>query len=232
MPADYVPDAPPVRPYNTYAPWKADGEFWQLYTTVSGARCTVVDEFRAFELWQLVHQLANRPLDAVGDILEVGVWRGGTTAILAAAARRAGLAARVFACDTFEGVVKAGSNDPIYVGGEFRDTSAELASSLFASLGLNNVAVLKGVFPDETGSQLANRRFALCHVDVDVYQSAKEVVEWLWPRLVDGGVVVFDDYGFVECAGVAKFVDSCLRSRSDALTIHNLNGHAVVVKIG
>ena len=33
---------------------------------------------------------------------------------------------------------------------------------------------------------------ALCHIDVDVYQSARDTVEWVEPRLTSGGAIVFD----------------------------------------
>ena len=72
---------------------------------------------------------------------------------------------------------------------------------------LTNVELLQGVFPDETADRIADSRFRLCHCDVDVYRSAKDVFDWVWPRLAPGGVVVFDDYGFPACPGVTKFVD-------------------------
>jgi O-methyltransferase len=64
---------------------------------------------------------------------------------------------------------------------------------------------------------------------VDVYQSAKDVLEWCWSRLSPGGVVLFDDYGFPACPGVRQLVDEQY-GRSDRLVIHNLNGHAILVK--
>jgi O-methyltransferase len=56
------------------------------------------------------------------------------------------------------------------------------------------VQLLVGVFPEETGCLVEDRKFRFCHLDVDVYQSAADVVEWIWPRLVTGGLIVFDDY--------------------------------------
>ena len=74
-----------------------------------------------------------------------------------------------------------------------------------------------------------HRRFCLCHIDVDVYDSALHVLEWVWPRMPVGGVVVFDDYGFSSCTGVTQLVNDRMAQRG-ALTLHNLNGHAVIVK--
>ncbi len=88
-----------------------------------------------------------------------------------------------------------------------------------------------GIFPDQTGALINHVRLRLVHIDVDVYQSARDVFDWAWARLVMGGVVVFDDYGFARCAGVTRLGNE-LAARPDGLFIHNLNAQAVVVKIG
>ena len=59
----------------------------------------------------------------------------------------------------------------------------------------------------ETGCLVEDRKFRFCHLDVDVYQSAAEAVEWIWSRLVTGGLIVFDDYGLKGCEGVTRFVN-------------------------
>jgi O-methyltransferase len=56
-----------------------------------------------------------------------------------------------------------------------------------------------------------NLKFRLCHIDVDVYQSAKDVTEWIWERLVSGGIIVYDDYGGDTTPGIARYVDAQLR---------------------
>jgi O-methyltransferase len=140
------------------------------------------------------------------------------------------VAAQVYLCDTFSGVVKASDLDPAYVGGEHADTSRGQVEALLARLGLTNTTLLKGIFPDDTGTALEHLRFRLCHIDVDVYQSAKDIVDWVWPRLVVGGVIVFDDFGTASTAGVTRLVEE-LRGTGDRITLHNLNGHAVTVKV-
>jgi O-methyltransferase len=92
-------------------------------------------------------------------------------------------------CDTFEGVVKAGSHDTRYKGGEYADTSKEIVEDLIQTLGIKTVRILKGIFPDETGHLIgAEAKFKLCHIDVDVYQSAiKDVMAWIWDRMFPRG---------------------------------------------
>jgi O-methyltransferase len=210
-------------PISTYAPWQADQGFRRVYQAVR--RNTMVDVWRCHELWSVLGELRDVP----GDILEVGVWRGGTGALMAARATGLGLADRVYLCDTWEGVVKTGLVDTYYRDGKHDDTSRETVEQLVRRMGLGNVELLQGVFPEETGDRIADRKFRLCHCDVDVYQSAKDVLEWVWPRLSSGGVVVFDDYGFPACPGVTKLVDE-QRMREDRMVVHNLNGHGLLVK--
>jgi O-methyltransferase len=210
-------------PISTFSPWLADREFQRLYRLVK--RNTLVDVWRLYELWTLVSELADIP----GSILEVGVWRGGSGALMAARAAETGIDDPVYLCDTWEGVVKTGPVDTYYRDGKHDDTSVITVAALVDRLGLSNVELLQGVFPDATGARISDRRFRLCHVDVDVYQSAAEVFDWVWPRLSPGGAVVFDDYGFPACPGVTQFVDQ-QRGREDRLVVHNLNGHGLVIK--
>jgi hypothetical protein len=51
-----------------------------------------------------------------GAFIEIWVWRGGTAALIATQARDLGLKDKIYACNTFSGVVKAGQEDPDYAG--------------------------------------------------------------------------------------------------------------------
>ena len=54
-------------------------------------------------------------------------------------------------------------------------------------------------FPDEPAV-----RYRFVHVDVDVYQTTRDSLEYFYPRLVPGGILVCDDYGW---PGARKAVD-------------------------
>jgi O-methyltransferase len=90
--------------------------------------------------------------------------------------------------------------------------------------------MLIGAFPDETGSEIAGNRFRLCHIDVDVYESARATLDWVWPRMPAGGVIIFDDYGFLSTSGITRLVNE-ERGKPDRIIIHNLNGHGLLIKI-
>lgn len=213
-----------VYPHATYSPWQTDTDFATAYNLIKDY--TLVDIYRCFELWQLVEQTAKLKK---GSLIEIGVWRGGSGALIAHKARLCGIKESVYLCDTFTGVVKTSEKDSVYRGGEHADTSKEIVNDIVGKLALDNVEILTGIFPEDTGKFINRKAFRYCHVDVDVYQSAKDIVDWVWHKLVVGGIIVFDDYGFVTCDGITKLVND-QRNMRDRTIIHNLNGHAIIVK--
>lgn len=207
----------------TYSPWLLDEEFQKTHAVIRDN--TLVDLFRCYELWHLLEQTAGLE----GDIIEVGTWRGGTGCLLGHRATGLGLDAQVFLCDTFEGVVKTSDADASYSGGEHADTSQPLVQGLVDRMGLKNIQLLKGVFPEDTGDQVEGRTFRFCHIDVDVYQSGKDILDWVWSRMPVGGIVVFDDFGFSSTRGITQLVHE-EEQKKDRVSFQNLNGHAVFVK--
>jgi hypothetical protein len=76
----FVEDIPhsTVTPQATYSPWLTDKDFITAYRAITEPYShTLVDRYRCYELWQL----ASR--NVVGDVLEIGVWRGGTGCLMA-----------------------------------------------------------------------------------------------------------------------------------------------------
>lgn len=219
------PDYAGVRSWASYTPWNTDVDFQSVYQVVR--EYTLVDEFRCYVLWSLIAQVSKLP---AGAIVEVGVWRGGSGGLMAHQARRCGIRDTVYLCDTFSGVVKAGALDPHYQGGEHSDTSQSTVEELVADkLELDNVRILRGVFPDETARGIREPAIRLCHIDVDVYESARDVFDWVWPRMVNGGVFVFDDYGFDTCQGIRQYADE-VSAQSGMVGVYNLSGQFVLVK--
>jgi O-methyltransferase len=214
----------PVVPTATYSPWLADTQFRKLQQKIKGH--TLVDEFRCYELWSLVGQMRWVP----GDILEVGVWRGGTGAVIATSTLVNQLDKKVYLADTFSGVVKSGAIDSSYSDGEHRDTSIELVRHMLDRNGIRNAVLLQGIFPDDF-ADIAKKQFCFAHIDVDVFRSARDIVDSIWANMPVGALVVFDDYGFSSCDGITSLVNQYMGD-ADKRVIHNLNGHAVVVKVG
>ena len=223
----------PARPNATYAPWLDAYGFRDCYEKIKDN--TLVDIYRCYELWTLTEQVCKLPS---GAFIEVGVWKGGTAALIAKMARCSNVgSSKIYLCDTFTGVAKASERDSTYHGGEHSDTTIGDVESLFDRMApgspyiKHDLVILQGLFPEETSYRIqADETFRLCHIDVDVYESAKGVNEWVWPKMVHGGIVVYDDYGFMACDGVTQYVNE-QKDYNDRIVTHNLNGHAVVIKL-
>lgn len=207
-----------------YAPWKDDVYFMGLYEKVKENTMMYIthqDFSKLYTLWLLSKQCSSLE----GDMIEVGVWKGGTGFLIAEGSANK----TVYLCDTFAGVVNASSKDGTYVGGEHSDCNENDVIKLLEKNKVTNCKILKGIFPEETSSKIVSEKISLCHIDVDVYLSAKRTFEWVFPKLVHNAVVVFDDYGFQQTNGVTLFVNEILKTL-DCFYFYNINGQLIIIK--
>lgn len=169
-------------------------------------------------MYQWAEYAAGLP---TGDGAEVGVWRGGSARLIAEA-----LADRpVHLFDTFAGIPHADPSIDRRCVGVYGDTSIERVRRTLE--GRSNTHLYPGVFPataaaGEREGGLTNP-FAFVHLDADVYPTTRDGLEWFWPRMVPGGVVVVDDYGDRLWPGVARAVDAfALRTGCPVMTRETL----------
>lgn len=209
-----------------YSPWITDNDFREKLDGIQDN--TLVDGYRCYELYKMVKQTQKC---GKGDILEVGVWRGGTGALMASTLQDIDVNFKVYLADTFEGVVKTGQEDIYYKDGSHNDTTEEVVESLLNKMDINNAEICKGIFPDDFGDRFNDKQWRLVHIDVDVYQSAKDVFYYVWPNVVKGGVVVFDDYACRFTVGVTKLCDELAETVNDGIFIYNLNQHGIFMKM-
>lgn len=132
-----------------------------------------------------------------GDILEAGVWRGGMTIFMRGVLKAMGARQRrVWVVDSFEGLP-----DPEKSFDSFGWKKGAMAVSLdqvrsnFLRYGLldEQVVFLKGFFND-TLPDAGIAALSVLRVDADLYESTRDVLNHLYPRLSVGGYAIFDDY--------------------------------------
>jgi O-methyltransferase len=181
----------------------------------------MIDITRAYMLYQFL--LDVRRLE--GDVAEVGVWRGGTGQLMAAVLSHK----KTYLFDTFEGLpaISPDFDKNYHSEGEYSDTIYEDVKSLFSQQ--DYVKVVKGVFPHSVeNDNTYPKQYCFVHVDVDLYQSAKDCCEYFYRLLVPGGVMIFDDYGFGTCPGVRQAVDEFFKGRHGHFYVPT--GQYVVIK--
>jgi len=94
----------------------------------------------------------------------------------------------------------------------------------------DHVRISKGYFEDTVPkSQIS--KIALLHLDVDLYASYKVCLENLFPKIVDGGVVLFDEYGStVSFPGAKKAIDEYFNGTSYVISKDDISGKYFVIK--
>ena len=214
-------------PCPLFTPWAGHPDFQKVYegiephTLVSPERC-----------YMLV-SLARHSLHLAGDFAECGVYRGGTALLLSRVLDDdrfvTSQAKTLFLFDSFEGLPRKNrSHDNVYGEGTFAIDSVESVKSLLSSF-RNFTDFRKGWIPD-TFQGLDDRRYAFAHIDVDLYQSALDCCRYFYPRLVPGGVLVFDDYGFPAARGEKDAVDEFFADKPES-PITLLTGQSLVIKL-
>jgi hypothetical protein len=166
---------------------------------------------RIFALCEAVTYLVRCAIP--GDIVECGVWRGGSMMAVARTLAQAQDRSRhLYLFDTFEGMPPPGAQDVSYEGrhaGALLEASRkEDAYSLWCYSPLDEVKLafsridypadklhfVKGLI-EETVPQQAPARIALLRLDTDWYESTRHELIHLFPLIVPGGVLIVDDYG-------------------------------------
>lgn len=154
---------------------------------------------RFANLYKLV-QKANE-MNLPGDIVECGVWNGGASALMGAAARE-GLFARPrvqWLFDSFQGLPKPKDRDgrrlETYYFEGLAKGKFKHVKSIFEKLNvpLDSARVVTG-WLDQTMLGNPVKGIAVLHIDTDWYDSVKVSLDHLYDKVAAGGFVVVDDY--------------------------------------
>lgn len=173
----------------------------------------------AHQLFMLVENTAKVP----GDIAEVGVYSGGSAEVICEAKGEKTL--HLF--DTFEGLPEDSEHDEDFHKGQFACSYLEVQNYLSRH---NSVKLHKGLFPKDTCHEVADCNFSFVHLDLDLFKGTKESLEFFYPRLNTGGVMLTHDYLFLD--GVRKAFDGFFADkREPVILVSGMQGtQAMIVK--
>src|SRR5262249_32068585 len=133
-----------------------------------------------------------------GDVIECGVYKGGTAALLARTATHSRLPRTLWLFDVFRGMPPAapidGPEAPSWVGNLV--SSPQRVERLLRRTGANlsRVRIVPGMFQD-TFSTVHIPQIALLNIDADWYESVKLCLDTFYDAVVPRGFISLDDYG-------------------------------------
>lgn len=174
-----------------------------------------------------------------GAVVECGVWRGGSMMAAARTLSNVGSAKRdLYLFDTFEGMTEPGPHDIALTGETAKcllEQSARTEDNMvwcYAPMERVAKALTLTGYPhalvhlipgrvEETLAAAAPERIALLRLDTDWYESTREELHVLFPRLARGGVLIIDDYGHWQ--GARRAVDEYVNAHQLKLLLHPID---------
>lgn len=193
----------------------ADKDFQQVYAKIKAY--TMVEPERCYALYQAVRYIVRNGIR--GDFAECGVWKGGSVMLIAYVLQEAGISNRkIYLYDTFEGMAKPGKEDGEKEKAEWEknrindqannwclspleEVQANMARTGYPK---ENLLFIKGKVEQTIPGTLPGK-LALLRLDTDWYESTRQELNYLYPLLEKGGILIIDDYGTWQ--GARKAVD-------------------------
>jgi O-methyltransferase len=171
--------------------------------------------------------------DISGDIVECGVWKGGSMMAVALTLQALGARRHLHLFDTFEGMTAPTAVDR-NIEGELAATIMMVRQGVLTRSPIDEVKdamrstgyderlinYVKGPVED-TLPRHAPPSIALLRLDTDWYESTRHELHHLFPRLNVGGVLIIDDYGHWE--GARKAVDEYIAENRLPLLLHRID---------
>lgn len=173
----------------------------------------------AFESY-IIYSVSRAQSRLEGAFAEVGVFRGGSARILCETKGDKPL--HLF--DTFEGLPPSAQQDRnIHRQGQYSCSLAEVQDYLKS---YPNVHFHPGIFP-QSSKDTPEQTYAFVHFDVDLYEGTKACLEYFYPRMTTGGIMLSHDYDIL--AGVSQAFHEFLTDKPEAL-IEQPTTQCMVVK--
>lgn len=209
--------------YVTYSPWFGQS-FQKIYRGVF--HNTVVKEDRCY----MLHKFAKHCVHLEGDLAECGTYRGGTAYIIAHAIKESLIDSKnLHLFDTFAGMPStAGKKQDGHVEGDFGNVSLSGVKSYLSEF---PYVIFHPGFIPETLKPVEDKVFCFAHIDVDIYQTTQDCCKFFYSRMVPGGIMIFDDYGFLAYKSAEKrAVDEFFGDKPES-PISLRTGQCIVIKI-
>jgi hypothetical protein len=173
------------------------------------------DATRFISLILNVRKVMQEGID--GDMAELGVWRGNSAAILAQEAEQRGRTLYLF--DTFAGFDSRDIKgvDRTNRTGEFQNTSIDYVKTTVERNSC--VRYIKGYFPESIPDELHSARFSVVHLDCDLYEPMKAALEFFYPRMSAGGLLIMHDYSCISWPGATRAIDQFCAATGETLVL-------------
>jgi len=170
------------------------------------------DKVRFFNFWHQIERIKNENIK--GSFAELGVYKGETAKFI----HEMNNTRKFYLFDTYEGyskkdIEKETGEASTYTSKNFSNTSIDAVKEYIDGNG--NLIFLKGHFPETTYS-LKNQKYSLVTMDANLYNPTKDGLEYFYPKLSKGGVIIIHDYNH-KWEGLMKAIDEFVKKIPESL---------------
>ncbi len=217
-----------------------DNENYKLYFEgLNKSKNNLSDNFwkqsRHLDLMNLVEIVLKR--EKIKDFVEVGCWKGHSSFFISKLIAKHNKDIKFHIFDSFEGLSEVSKKDSNL--GKFEKKQINQIRSQFISneqfvkdevlKDFKFVEIYKGWIPEKF-SQVVNLKFSFVHIDVDLYEPTLKSLEFFFPRLLEGGIIVCDDYNSVDFNGSKLAWDEFFSKNKVNLNFAPSMGGSFVIK--
>ena len=181
--------------------------------------------------------------DVQGDIVECGVGYGHSLFKLCCLAHYEDKGRKIYGFDSFEGFPEPSEEDRSSRNpqkGQWNVATVETIEQLLIEGGgfepsfiAQSLTLIRGFFEDSLHNY-DGESIALLHLDVDLYRSYKVTLESFWPKVAEGGVVLFDEYkdpwSMRDFPGAARAIDEFFGPLADRIQYNEQSMKYFIVK--
>jgi len=199
-------------------------KFCDICLPVIESRRTLLDENRLYVIYQAIRTVLRHVEQyhlhkELLPVVEVGVYRGGSSYFIASAFKELlGQEVPMYSIDTFTGhPALITKYDTHHTAGRFGDTDYVDVSAYLSRF--TRLEVIKGDIVEmlltKGREDSLNSPYGFVHIDVDIYEPTLDCLKYFGEHLAVGGIIVVDDYEAEKCPGVKQAVTEYLAKHSE-----------------
>ncbi|MDP1621891.1 MAG: TylF/MycF/NovP-related O-methyltransferase [Bacteroidales bacterium] len=205
--------------------WRHAVKSKQIPAKIKWIKRRYADKVRFFNWWFQIERLKREHVPGV--LVELGVYKGDSAQVI----HHLDPERQLHLFDTFAGftasdLLMENGEAATYTTKNFADTSVQTV--LRKIDGNYNIIIHQGHFPESARG--FHETVALVNMDADLYNPTKAGLEFFYPLLSPGGVIMVHDYNY-KWPGIIKAVDDFVKTIPEKpVLLPDINGTVVLIK--
>lgn len=186
-----------------------DNKFLHYYEKLVGK-----DNYHSIDRKYTLNQLMKLTTKVAGDTAECGAYAGASSYLICQNIADLNKSHHIF--DSFEGLSKpADADGEHWKKGDLSSAEDKIRQNLSE---FDFVSYYVGWIPDTFYTkELKNKEFSFVHIDVDLHQPTLDSLKFFYEKLNPGGIILCDDYGFIQCPGAKLAMDTFFEDKPEEI---------------